>query len=225
MHNHPFEAIIFDLDGTLIDTETADFKACQLLYDELGAELTLKHWAETVVGVMDGYHILFAELVQECRNGMTTNDLWQRIRELWTITYQDIGLMPGAERLPPILHAAGYPLGIATASDRKWADRWLTRFELGPYFQVIATGDVVPYNKPAPDVYLFAADQLQVAPRRCLVFEDSVPGVAAAKSAGMTVVAVPGSVTQALDFSQADALLPGLQHISLDWIERLGPPT
>ena len=222
MNHLTFEAIIFDLDGTLIDTETADFKACKLLYDELGLTLSLEYWAASVVGVLDGYDKLFAELVQTDHNGVTTAQLWQRLRELLRVTNQDIGLMPGAGNLPLQLRAAGYLLGIATASDRQWAARWLGRFELEPYFQVIATGDVVPRNKPAPDVYLYAADQLGVRPERCLVFEDSLPGVAAAKAAGMTVVAVPGPVTRSLDFSWADATIPNLQHVTPGWIQTLG---
>ncbi|MEW5960558.1 MAG: HAD-IA family hydrolase [Chloroflexota bacterium] len=224
MDRTPFDAIFFDLDGTLIDTESADFRACQLLYDELGLTISLEHWAATTVGVLDGYDLLFAELIQTSPNGLTAARLWQRIRELLEITNQNIGLMPGADTLPPQLHAAGYSLGIATASDRRWAGRWLNRFGLEPYFQVIATGDVVPRNKPAPDVYLFAAEQVGVCPGRCLVFEDSLPGVTAAKAAGMTVVAVPSPMTQSMDFSRADAAVPGLQHVTLDWIQTLARP-
>jgi len=218
MNHHPFEAIIFDLDGTLIDTETADFEACQMLYKEQGLSLNLEYWAERVVGVLDGYDKLLAELVQICNNGLTTAKLWQRLHQLWALTLNDTGLMPAADSLPATLQAAGYPLAIATASDRQWTERWLARFELEPYFQVVATGDVVPRNKPAPDIFLFAAEQLKVRPERCLVFEDSVPGVTAAKAAGMKVVAVPGRVTKSLDFSLADAIIPDLRPVTLDWI-------
>ena len=121
----------------------------------------------------------------------------------------------------PILHTAGYPLAIATASDRAWADRWLTHFGLGSYFQAIATGDNIVNNKPAPDIYLFAAAQLGVQPKACLVFEDSQAGTRSAKAAGMTVVAVPSPITQSLDFSQADEIIFGLQNVSVEWIEAL----
>lgn len=221
MNTPSFEAIIFDLDGTLIDTESPDFEACQMLYNEFGMTLTLEHWAEKIVGRMDGYNDLFQELVRFSHNGVTTDDLWQRLRHLWTITLQNVQLMPGVESLLPTLQAAGYSLGLATASDQKWTGRWLTHFNLWPYFQAVAHSDDITHNKPAPDVYLFAASQLGVQPNRCLVFEDSLVGVQAAKAAGMTVVAVPSRVTQTLDFSQADGIINGLQNVTVAWIQQL----
>jgi beta-phosphoglucomutase len=221
MTNLPFDAIIFDFDGTLIDTETADFAACQMLYQELGAKLTLERWAAEVVGIQDGYDFLFDELVRQSKNGPTKAGLWQRIHQLWDLTLQDMALMPGVDRLLPTLRAAGYPLAIATASDRAWVNRWLGYFGLASYFQTIATGDDVRHNKPAPDVFLLAAANLGTRPDRCLVFEDSMAGTRAAKSAGMTVIAVPSPVTQSLDFSRADRIIAGLEQVTPTWIETL----
>jgi HAD superfamily hydrolase (TIGR01509 family) len=222
MPQHSFDAIIFDHDGTLIDTESPDIQACQMLYDELGADFDPGRWAELVAGSMDGYDILFDDLIQWSNNGLNKEALWTRLRALWKLTYERVVLMPGVKRLLPQLHAAGYPLGIASASDRKWIVRWLTAFDLRPYFQVIASGDDVSHNKPAPDVYLFAAAQLGVEPERCLVFEDSLAGVQAAKSAGMVVIAVPNIITRQLDFSHADAVIEGLAVVTPEWIVELG---
>lgn len=221
MNYRPYEAVIFDLDGTLIDTERPDFEACQMLCQEFGLSLTLNQWAEKIVGRLDGYDELFVELIQHNHNGLTPATLMQRLREYWQITLQHVQLMPGVERLLTELKAAGYPLGLATASDQQWTTRWLTRFELLPYFKVTANRDHIAHNKPAPDVYLFAAAQLGVQPDRCLVFEDSLVGVQAAKAAGMTVVAVPGHVTKTLDFSQANVVIHGLQDVTVAWIEKL----
>lgn len=222
MTNLPFDAIIFDFDGTLIDTETADFTAWRMLYEELGAHLSLEPWAAAVVGIQDGYDLLFDDLIRHSKNGLTKADLRQRIHQLWNVTLQQMGLMPGVERLLPALHTAGYPLAIATASDRAWVNRWVGHFKLAPYFQTIATGEDVRRNKPAPDVFLLAAARLGFRPERCLVFEDSTAGARAAKSAGMTVVAVPSPITQSMDFSQADRIIAGLEQITLQWIEALG---
>ncbi len=216
-----FDAVIFDHDGTLVDTETPDFRAWEMLYREFGATLSMQHWAKTAVGHMHGYDPLFADLIRQNGNGTGTASLRKRLEELWELTLQNVELMPGAEQVLKQLQANNIPLAVATASDRQWVDRWLTRFNLLPYFQVIATRDDVAHNKPAPDVYLFAAAQLGTVPARCLVFEDSLAGLQAAKSAGMTVVAVPSFITQSLDFSQADEIVPGLQGVTLAWIEAL----
>jgi HAD superfamily hydrolase (TIGR01509 family) len=216
-----FDAIIFDHDGTLVDTESCDFQACKMLCAELGAPLSLASWAEKIVGRVNGYDELFDDILQTHPNGYTKADMWRRLRELWPITLENVTIMPGVSRLLPGLQAAGYVLGVATASDRAWANRWLARFDLLSYFQVIATRDDVIHNKPAPDVYLFAASQLGTPPARCLVFEDSVAGIQAAKAAGMTVVAVPNHVTSVLNFSQADEVITSLEQVTEVWLAGL----
>jgi HAD superfamily hydrolase (TIGR01509 family) len=222
MKKRPFEVIIFDHDGTLVDTESPDFQACKILCEEFGTTISLEQWAEKVVGHMDGYNYIFDEIIQTNNNGVTQTDLWRRLNELWIITLEIVELMPGVSTLLPQLKAAGYPLGVATASERDWAMRWLIHFDLESYFQVVVSGDDITHNKPAPDVYLYAATEFGVSPERCLVFEDSVAGMQSAKAAGMTVVAVPSHVTKSLDFSQADAIVEGLEKVTVDWIEEFG---
>lgn len=219
MKKLPYEAIIFDLDGTLIDTESADLWACQQLCLEHSFTMTPEFWAEHIVGRMDNYGLLYDQLMQRNGHGTTLESLRRRLNELWTIGLEQVQLMPGVVNLLPGLRAAGYPLAIATASDRAWVHRWLTAFNLLPHFLAIATGDDVVYNKPAPDVYLYAAAQLGVKPERCLVFEDSLPGLTAATSAGMTVVAVLNHVSQTLNYSQAAGLITSLEQATVDWIE------
>jgi len=213
-HQRPFDAIIFDHDGTLVDTETPDIRACQMLYSEFDAPFDPQQWATLVAGSMAGYDILLDELATFHGNGLTRDNLWQRLRELWAITYEQVELAPGVQQLLPQLHAAGYPLAVASASDRKWIERWMSTFGLLSYFQTIASGDDVRHNKPAPDVYLFAAAQLGADPENCLVFEDSLTGVQSAKAAGMTVVAVPSHITRNLDFCHANAVIAGLDKVS-----------
>lgn len=217
----PFDAIIFDHDGTLVDTERADLESCRILYQEHGVQFSEDYWARHIVGYLGGYEVVLDDLAGQNGHGPTREAVSKRLKELWAITLETVELMPGVASLLPHLHAMGYSMAVATASDREWVKRWFTRFDLWPYFQAIATSDDVARNKPAPDVYLFAAAQLGVKPERCLVFEDSVPGLTAAKDAGMTVVAVPTPHTRFMDYSLADALIDSLEIITAEWIQTL----
>lgn len=216
----PFEAIIFDHDGTLIDTETQDFRAFEMLFSEQGVTLSVEHWADIVVGHWGGHNTLFDELIAQT-TGQTRELLKARLHTLWLGNLKHVTLMPYAKRVIHDLHEAGHRLAIATASDQAWVDRWLGKFELQSYFDVIATSDHVAENKPAPDVYLYAASQLGVSPDRCLVFEDSRAGLTSAKAAGMTVVAVPSPITESLDLSAADFVINGLACVNAAWIAGL----
>lgn len=221
MKTLPFDAIIFDHDGTLVDTELPDFLAWQVLYEEVGATIEIDYWGKTVVGYGAGYDMLFDELIQHSDDKITKATLQERIETLWKTTHEAVELMPGVKPLLSQLQTAGYRLGVASASKRSWVERWLTQFELRSNFEHISTIDNVTRNKPAPDIYLFAASQFGVEPHRCLVFEDTRPGVQAAKAAGMTAVAVPNIATKNSDLSQADIMITSLEQVTLAWIETL----
>lgn len=209
--NLPFDAVIFDLDGTLIDTETPDYEASRRLYEAHGAALSPDEWASKTVGIRGSYRVTLVDLAE--LTGHSVHELEPQLRQFWQATLYEVKLMPGVHRLLAELTEAGYPLGLATASDRRWIKRWFTHFELDRYFAVTSSGVEVAHNKPAPDVYLQAAARLGVQPERCLVFEDSEVGVQAAKAAGMTVVAVPSHITKTLDFSLADRIINSLDVV------------
>ena len=104
-------------------------------------------------------------------------------------------------------------LAVVSSSSHCWVDGWLERLGLAVFFkEVICRGDA-PKIKPAPDLYLAAAEKLGVAPNKCLVIEDSLNGLISAKAAGMRTWVVPNRVTSALDFSDADEVLPNFKSL------------
>jgi HAD superfamily hydrolase (TIGR01509 family) len=126
--------------------------------------------------------------------------------------------LPGLFRLLDELEARGIPRAVATSGHRHYAQLALRTLGVADRFQALATGDEVARGKPAPDIFLLAAERLGVQPTGCLVLEDSHLGVAAAKAAGMRAVAVPNPRIPAAQFSEADYVFDSLVavHEKLD---------
>ena len=208
------KAIVFDLDGTIIDTETAEFVSWQESYAKLGAALEPAVWTQ-VIGTTDSdwdpyvhlesllgtpvdraalqaaQHARFDDLMvaAEAREGIVT----------WLDEARDLGLR----------------VGLASSSRAPWVTRFLDLLGLRDRFDVLATRDRVARSKPDPELYRLALHDLGVRPDEALAVEDSPNGVAAAKAAGLFCVAVPNPMTAILDLSGADVVLQSLADSSI----------
>jgi HAD superfamily hydrolase (TIGR01509 family) len=185
-----FEAIVFDNDGLLFDTEAAWTRAEQALFERHGSVFTAEHKSQLL-----GTSGSAAELKLEAMLGLPGRgealraELHERVMaELLA----GVPARPGAMELLRAVRGAGLPVGLASNSSRPFVERVLsvTGMHDGP-FDVIVTADDVEHPKPAPDIYLAACAALAAAPGRSAALEDSLPGVAAALAAGMFVIAVP----------------------------------
>jgi HAD superfamily hydrolase (TIGR01509 family) len=184
-----FAAVIFDLDGLLLDTERVSIDAGVAAVADLGHVVT-PGFMMTLVGIDNraGIVRLNAHLGTDMDADLL--DLaWQRHSD--RIMSAGVALRPGADILLARLSAAGMPHAVATNSRTRRAEEKLANSALAGRIATVVGYDLVPAGKPAPDVYLEAARRLGVDPAACLAFEDSDPGVAAALAAGMTVVQVP----------------------------------
>ncbi|MEU7136231.1 HAD family phosphatase [Streptomyces sp. NPDC046261] len=182
------QAVLLDMDGTLVDTEGFWWEVEVAVFAELGHQL-LEEWREIVVGgpmtrsasfliKATGAKIALAEL---------SALLNTRFAEM---IVRGVPLMPGARRLLAELAAHSVPTALVSASHRQIIDRVL--HSLGPqHFTLTVAGDELARTKPHPDPYLLAAARLGVDPARCAVVEDTMTGVTAAEAAGCRVVAVP----------------------------------
>ena len=121
--------------------------------------------------------------------------------------------MPGMEQLVNQLDQRQMPWAVATSSPRHYGIMVLEQLGLAAGCRAIAGGDEVSHGKPAPDVYLLAAERLNQKPVECLALEDSVPGAQAGKAAGMVTIAVPGGHTTAKDFDFADYVFDSLVDV------------
>ena len=130
--------------------------------------------------------------------------------------------LPGVTELLDELGAAGVPAGVASSSEVAWLERHLGRLGLLDRFAVLAGVDRVGgVGKPAPDVYHLACAELEAEPARSVALEDSGHGVAAARAAGMAVVAVPSRITRFTSLTDADLVVDSMSAVSLDALDAL----
>ena len=209
------QGAIFDCDGLLADTETPDFDAWRVLYAEHGLTLALADWAETI-GVAKGHELIdwHAPLAEAVGPAYDRDAAQARRRAHYQSAIEALTPMPGAVALLDALAAEGIPCAVASNSERVWVDRVLAITGLAGRFAAIATADEVAHPKPAPDVYLLAAERLGLPPQACAAFEDSPRGLAAAHAAGLWTVAVPTGLTRHLDFAQAHHLVESLEQLT-----------
>ncbi|MFO8155957.1 MAG: HAD family hydrolase [Pseudomonadota bacterium] len=218
------EALLFDVDGTLADTERDGHRvAFNRAFAEAGLDW---HWSVPLYGellaVTGGKERIRRYLEAHRPDVRLPEDADGYIAELHAAKTRHytgmlaegaIPLRPGVERLLREARDAGLRLGIATTTTPENVTALMTH-ALGAaaldWFEVIAAGDVVPAKKPAPDIYDYALEQLGVSPAAALAVEDSDPGLQSARAAGLTTVITVNDYTRAQDFTDAVAVLSDL---------------
>lgn len=213
------DAVIFDFDGTIFDSETPIYQAYAAALAELGLELTIPGWATVVGHAEDESHLALCAAVGV---DIDRDDLEERSARQDRSWRDTLPALPGVEALLDELTAAGVPLGIASSSPESWVETHLVRLGLRDRFAVIASRDQVEgRGKPDPASYRYATRALGADPARTIAIEDSNPGVTAALAADLTVVAVPSEITQHTDLSAAHHTVASLEHLDLATLQRL----
>ncbi len=182
------DAVIFDLDGTLVDSMWM-WKAIDIEYLGRHGHEYPPHLQRKIEGMS------FSETAVYFKKEFGILDSLEKIKDTWVEMSiekyrSEVPLKDGARQLLEFLKESGIRAGIATSNGREMVDVVLDSLGIRNYFQVIATACEVAAGKPAPDIYLYVARQLAAEPNRCMVFEDVPAGIAAGKAAEMTVCAV-----------------------------------
>lgn len=207
-----FEAVLFDFDGVLVDTEWAIYEAWHRTFQRHGHDLPLETYTQCIGSDFDTWspktHL--EELTGDAFDWHQLDaDRQVEIRR----DLEQAGPMPGVVGLLGQLRERGVTLGVVSSSGHDWVDRWLEQLGLMSYFETITCRGDAPRIKPAPDLWLEAVRRLGKPASSCLAIEDSLNGVKSAKEAGLTVWAVPNRTTACLDFSLADRIVPSLEAL------------
>lgn len=209
------QAVVFDFDGLILDTETPSLRSWQDVFAEHGAELTLDFWARVIgtAGIDIVGHL--TELVGDDLDREEVRAR-QRAREE-ELTARIAGPMPGVEERIAEAQRLGLPLGVASSSSERWVVGHLQRLGLRGAFDALACAGSDPARaKPEPVVYREVCADLDVEPSDALALEDTPHGIAAAKAAGLPCVAVPNEITSMLDLTQADLVIDSLADHTLE---------
>lgn len=185
------QAVIFDMDGTLFDTERLTVEGWQEMMRRGMLPPDFLNWTPGWRGKnRDDIRCHMRELYGE---NFDTEKIFDGRRSILNemIERDGLPLKPGVPSIFESIRSMGIPMALATATTRVTVDNYMRKTGYGVYFDRIVTGDTVPNGKPAPDIFLSAAEQLGVHPNNCLVIEDSPNGVRAGVAAGMYVVMVP----------------------------------
>jgi beta-phosphoglucomutase len=219
-------AIIWDVDGTLVDTAGQHFRAWTRLAAEIGRPFTRADFAATF-GMRNPE--IIRELFLPGADDAACRELGERKEDLYRASVRDEGahLLPGAARLLAAFAEAGWPQAVGSSAPPGNLDLLLGLTGTRRYFAAVTTGDDVSRGKPDPEVFLTAAAKLGVGPPRCVVFEDAVAGVEAAKAGGMGCVAVTfvgHHPADKLRAAGADLVVGSLDEVNVEDVASLTRP-
>jgi len=209
----PFRAVIFDLDGVLADSEP--------WWNEIDAKLLAAHgvtyrgeYHRNVLGV--SYRLAVEFYKKAFGLSASVEELMRRRGEIAADFFANrINVFPSAKTVLQELRQMNLHLAVATSSVSASARSFLARHGLSTFFEVVVTGEEVEHGKPHPEIYLRAAEKLSIAAAACLVIEDALSGIAAAKTAKMRVAAIPDTrFVDPRDYEkEADYLLSSLKEV------------
>ncbi|MCP4427026.1 MAG: HAD family phosphatase [Chloroflexi bacterium] len=205
------KALIFDMDGLMVDTEPLSRRAWEQVLAAFGYVMD-----DAVYGRMIGRRadVAVQIFLEHFDLPLTAAETMRRKNDIFQeMLAEGAPIMPGLMELHAEIARRGLPWAVATSSPRAHAEKILTELGLRQSCRAIAAGDEAAHGKPAPDIYLLAAERLGIPPQHCLALEDSAPGCQAAAQAGMTTIAIPNGMTKTAVFPCAHHIFNSLHDV------------
>lgn len=207
------DALLLDFDGLICDTERAAYRSWAMLYARHGLKFPDEVWA-AIAGRPTGESYAARDVAERLGRDLSAEELAERRRDKARLADAE-PLRPGIAQLLESAAQREIPCAVVSSARRDWVFGHLRRLAVLDRFTVVVTGEQVKAHKPAPDLYLLALDLLEVGPRASLALEDSPVGVAAAKAAGLTCVAVPSAHGARAALIMADLVLDSLEQFAV----------
>ncbi|MEO3946296.1 HAD family hydrolase [Gorillibacterium sp. CAU 1737] len=196
------KAIIFDFDGTIIDTETAWYIAFRDSYKAHGVDLSVELYSGCIGTSLHTFNP-YTHLNTHHNLSVDSDELRKAVRARHTELMKEEQLRPGVREYLKQAREAGLKLGLASSSDREWVERHLKQLGLYEFFDCIRTANDVDQVKPDPALYLKALEGLGVTAKEAVAIEDSPNGMRAAVAAGIDCVITPNRITSLLEFEDS----------------------
>jgi HAD superfamily hydrolase (TIGR01509 family) len=210
------DAVVFDFDGVVLDSETPEFESHRRIYERCGVTLTPDDWCHQIGIYAEEHEDAWFVLLCERAAQPPDKQEYEAERRRWFTGLVPREPMAGVRALLESVRAAGIATAIASTAPARWVVPAAARIGVAELFDAIVTADDVRRRKPAPDVYLEAARRVGADPRRSVAIEDSAPGIASARAAGMKTVAIPHWLTERHDLSAADLRVSRASDLTLE---------
>ncbi|MGP7818098.1 HAD family hydrolase [Niallia sp. 01092] len=215
------KAIIFDFDGTIIDTETAWYIAFRDAYKEHGVDLTLEKYSECLGTSLHSFNP-YTYLSTHHNIPIDLDEFRKTIQNAHTEMMEKESIRPGVLDYLKAAKDAGLKIGLATSSEKAWIDKFVDLLGIREYFDCYCTADSVKNVKPDPELYLQALERLGVDASEAIAIEDSPNGSRAAVAAGIHTIVIKNTITEQLPFGTGHHTIDSLENHKLnDLVENL----
>ncbi len=211
----PRQALIFDFDGLIVDTESISVNLFETAFAKAGLTFDVDRYVK-LVGLATGGDYDPWTIYAHHTGKYSPAEVHNLYRVKVDEAVRQAKPLEGVLELIDEAKSNGLLLAVGTSSPKSWVYPKLEHFGILDKFDTIVTSDDVAEGKPSPDIFLKVLERLQVEPQNALVLEDSTNGTIAANRAGVRVVVVPNAITSREDHNRADFILPSLKHLQLE---------